>query len=349
MMKVLLDILHPAHAHFFRHAIRLLESAGHEVMITARDKDLTLQLLARFGFPYHVISREAPSRAGLAGELLARDVRLAQVARRWRPDVMASIAGISTALVGFLTRIRNLVFYDTENATLSNLLSYPFATEVITPDCYRRRVLGRHVTYAGYHELAYLHPNRFRPDPSLLEAAGVDPEEPYSVVRFVSWRALHDVGKGGGISAVGRQRLLQVLSERGRVFVTSEDRLPEKLADFEIPVPPDQLHHLLSFARLYVGESSTMASESAILGTPAVYIDPIGTPFTDEQEQRYGLCFNFKPEQLEDLLSCCRDLLERDLKRQPKFQARRERMLADKIDVTDLIIRKLIGERPASD
>jgi predicted glycosyltransferase len=348
-MKVLFDILHPAHAHFFRHAIRLLEADGHEVMITARDKDLTLQLLASFGLPYLVISREAPSRAGLAGELLARDVRLVQVARRWRPDVMASIAGISTALVGFLTRTRNLVFYDTENATLSNLLSYPFATEVITPDCYRRRVLGRHVTYPGYHELAYLHPKRFRPDPSVLEAAGVNPEEPFSVVRFVSWRALHDVGKGRGISADGRQRLLQILSERGRVFVTSEDRLPDKLADFELPVPPDQLHHLLSFARLYVGESSTMASESAILGTPAVYVDPIGTPYTDEQEQRYSLCFNFKPEQLEDLLSCCRDLLVRDLKRQPEFRARTERMLADKIDVTDLIIRKLTDERLASD
>jgi predicted glycosyltransferase len=347
-MKVLFDILHPAHAHFFRHAIRLLEAAGHDVMITARDKDLTLQLLARFGLPYQVISREAPARAGLAGELLARDARLLRIARRWRPDVMASIAGISTAPVGFLTRTRNLIFYDTENATLSNLLSYPFATEVITPDCYRRRVLGRHVTYAGYHELAYLHPKRFRPDPSVLEAAGVDPEEPYSVVRFVSWRAVHDVGKGRGISADGKQRLLEVLSERGRVFVTSEDRLPERLADFEIPVPPDQLHHLLSFARLYVGESSTMASESAILGTPAVYIDPIGTPYTDEQEQRYGLCFNFKPEKQTDLLAYCRDILVRDLRRDPAFQARRVRMLADKIDVTGLIVRKLTGERPSS-
>ena len=47
-------------------------------------------------------------------------------------------------------------------------------------------------SYAGYHELAYLHPNRFRPDPAALDAFGVSPDEPYSIVRFVSWQAVHD-------------------------------------------------------------------------------------------------------------------------------------------------------------
>ena len=37
-MKLLVDMGHPAHVHFFRHAIRELESRGHEVRITARDK-----------------------------------------------------------------------------------------------------------------------------------------------------------------------------------------------------------------------------------------------------------------------------------------------------------------------
>jgi len=309
--------------------------------ITARDKDITLQLLNHLSVPYQVISREASSKAGLAAELLSRDYRLLRIVRRWRPDVMASIAGISTARVGFLTRTRSLIFYDTENATLSNLLSYPFATEVITPDCYRRRVLGRHVTYPCYHELAYLHPNQFTPNPELLREAGIDPAERYSIVRFVSWRALHDARKGGGMSDDNKRSLLQSLRAFGRVLVTSEDPLPDDLAELCLPVPPEQIHHLMSFASLYVGESSTMASESAILGTPAIYIDAVGTPYTDELEHRYHLCSNLRPGQTQELHSLSSAWLSADLKRDPAFQARTRRMLDEKIDVTSLIVRKL--------
>jgi hypothetical protein len=39
-MKVLIDIGHPAHVHFFRNAIRELESKGHAVKVTARDKEV---------------------------------------------------------------------------------------------------------------------------------------------------------------------------------------------------------------------------------------------------------------------------------------------------------------------
>ena len=44
---------------------------------------------------------------------------------------------------------------------------------------------------------------------------------------------------------------------------------------------------------LTIGESATMASESALLGTPAIYMDEIGRGYTDEEE-KYGLVFNFK-------------------------------------------------------
>ena len=38
-MRLLIDMGHPAHVHFFKHAIRVLEGRGHEVKVTARDKD----------------------------------------------------------------------------------------------------------------------------------------------------------------------------------------------------------------------------------------------------------------------------------------------------------------------
>ncbi len=342
-MNVLFDILHPAHVHFFRNAIAELGARGHEVRITARDKDLTLQLLRDYGIHFTCISREARTRKGLAWELASRDLRLARLALHWKTDVMASIGGISTAHAGLLTRTRNLIFYDTENATLSNLLSYPLATEVITPDCYNRRVMGRHVIYPGYHELAYLHPERFTPDPEILRRRGVNPDERFSVVRFVSWQAMHDI-KARGFSLDDKRRLVRELSAFGKVYITSELVLPHDMESHRLPVAPNEIHHLLAFADLFIGESATMASESVILGTPAIYLDRVGRGYTDEQEHRYGLCFNFRPWHVEEAIAKAVKTLSENMKDSPSFRQKVSRMLAEKIDVTAYIVSRILQQ-----
>jgi len=345
-VKVLLDILHPAHVHFFRNAISELESGGHEVIVTARDKDLTLRLLDLYRITYNCISSEAGTKTGLAKELISRNWKMARIIRRGKPDVIASIGGISTAQAGFLTRTRNYIFYDTENATLSNLISYPFATEVVTPECYQGKVRGHHTTYPGYHELAYLHPDRFKANPAILLEHGVNPGEPYSVVRFVSWKALHDV-KAKGFSVEEKVRLTRVLEKYGKVYITSESPLPEEFDRFRLPIPPHQVHHLLAFARLFIGESATMASESCILGTPFIYLDKVGRGYTNEQDNRYGLGFNFRPWEAPDAISKAEEVLSGNMKNNPRLYKAVARMLDEKIDVTKFIVGKLLGENSA--
>ena len=60
-MRVLFDLLHPAHFHLFRHVITTLLESGHEVEIIAREKDCLPQLLARTDWPMHLIPRKKPS------------------------------------------------------------------------------------------------------------------------------------------------------------------------------------------------------------------------------------------------------------------------------------------------
>ena len=164
-MRILIDILHPAHVHFFRHFHDEMAGRGHEVCITARGKDRSLDLLGQFGLPYHHLSDQRAGKAGLAIELAQRTRRLLKVMHEFRPDVMTGIMGPTIALAGAVRRTPAVVFYDTEFAVQTNWFVYPLARSVCTPDCYRGKVRGTHVTYAGYHELAYLHPNRFQPDP----------------------------------------------------------------------------------------------------------------------------------------------------------------------------------------
>lgn len=341
-MKILLDILHPAHVHFFRIAHELLSNSGHEVIVTARDKDLTVRLLELYHIPHTIISTEATGKPGLFNELVSRNLRMTRFAMKERPNVMASIGGISTAQTGFLTRTRNLIFYDTENAKLSNLLSYPFATKVVTPDCYKGWVPGKkHCTYPGYHELAYLHTTRFSPDPEILESYGVNPREPFSVVRFVSWKAMHDV-KARGYSPVDKLRLANTLEKHGKVYITSESPLPYEFEKYRLPLPPHQVHHLLAFANLFIGESATMASESAVLGTPFIYLDVVGRGYTDEQEERYGLGVNFRPWQVDESIEKAERVLGEDFKGSEKFRKGHASMLADKIDVTNFIVERIL-------
>jgi len=330
-MRVLIDILHPAHAHFFRNFYAEMEGRGHEVRIIARDKDRSVELLRAFDLPYQQISQQM-SGAGLAVEMAQRTPRLMKVMRSFKPDVMTGIMGPSIALASALSlrRVPAVVFYDTEFAVQTNRIVYPLAHSVCTPDCYQGQVRGRHLTYAGYHELAYLHPNRFQPDPAVLADFGVSPDVPYSIVRFVSWQAVHD-RRERGLSAKQKRHLVEVLQRRGRVLISSEAPLTADLADLAVRGPVDQIHHLIAQASVVVGESATMSSEAAVLGVPAVFIATTGRGYTDDQERRYGLVGHFTEDQYDMALSAVDEILAEPAQ---AWRAARQRLLDEKIDVT---------------
>ncbi len=336
-MRILVDILHPAHVHFFRHAIDTWRGRGHEIAITLRDKDIARALLQRCGLAYENLGPAGAGLGGLARELLRRHLRLSKVVRRFRPDVMTGIAGISIAHVGSLKRIPSVVFTDTENATLSNRLTFPLATVVCTPACFGRAVRGAtHRTYRGYHELAYLHPQRFTPDASILPAYGVREGEPFVVMRLISWGAAHDVhdrGFGDVREAIRR------LEQYGRVLVSSELDLPSDLAAYQVTARPEQIHHLLAFARLFIGESATMASESAVLGTPAVFVSTSRRGYTDEQGERYDLVHTYSDAATaQEMALADAEAILADAGSQAAWQGKRDRMLAEQVDVTDFIV-----------
>jgi len=332
-MRILIDILHPAHVHFFRNFRAEMTDRGHEVCITARDKDRSVELLQAFGLPYQQISRQK-SGAGLAVEMAQRTPRLMKIMRRFRPDVMTGIMGPSIALAGAVRRVPAVVFYDTEFARQTNRIVYPLAYSVCTPDSYQGKVPGRHLQYAGYHELAYLHPNRFQPDPAVLGDFGISPGEPYSIVRFVSWQAVHD-RKERGLTAGQKLRLIDVLQRHGRVLISSESPLEGPLADLAVRGRVEQIHHLIAHARLVVGESATMSSEAAVLGVPAVFIATTGRGYTDDEERRFGLVRHFTEDRYDMALSAVEEILA-----QPAvtWRTARHRLLEEKIDVTAWMI-----------
>jgi uncharacterized protein len=330
-MKALIDINHPAHAHFFRVPIEILKHHGWDVVVTSRDKEMTCELLAASGVRHECLS--AASGGGIVGlgrELLQRDYRLWRLVRRERPQVLTAIGGTFVAHVGVLSRTPSLVFYDTENARMQNAITYPFVHRLCVPECYEGWV-PRGVTerYAGYHELSYLHPEHFTPDRGIAEANGLDPGRPTFFIRVVAWTANHDIAEQGWTEALLRS-VVERLEQQGRVLISSERPLPAELMSRHYAGRREEVHHVLAFCRGFIGESATMASECAVLGVPAVYAANTGRGYTNEQESRYGLVRNVRKLDAASIEAAVGWLLATEPE---DMRMRRVRLLTEKLDV----------------
>ena len=333
-MKILFDITHPAHLHFFKNVINKLHDEGHEVILTGRDKDILINLAEIYGMDIIVFGKAKNGILNLFKELIYRKWKLFKIIRKFKPDVMMAIAGTYIGMLGWLTRTPAYVFYDTEHATLSNVMTYPFAKCVYVPQCYRKKIRWRHERYNGYHELAYLHPDYFTPDISVLNEISIKENETFTVVRFVGWGAHHDIGLKG-FTLENKKKAIEVLSQFGKVFISCEGKLPAELEKYRLTLDVTKIHSLMAYASLVFGESATMCSEAAVLGVPSVYVDPIGRGYTDEQEKNYGLVSNFTSENQNDAIKRGGNILE-NYDRQ-YWKQKGKQLICDKIDVTQMI------------
>ena len=337
-MRLLFDVLHPAHVHFFRHLAETTRDAGGEVYFTAREKDVTIELLEAFDLPYEVLTRIGGGMVGLAREMAVRTVRLTRRVRSFKPDLLMGIMGPVIAPVGRITGVPSWVYYDTETAKLTNVYAYRLAHRVYLPEAYHGAAPSSARRYPGFHELAYLHPDRFQVDPSIRREVGVGPDEPFAVVRIVSWEASHDVGDTGFSDA---SAFVRRLSERIRVVVTGERGVPDDLRKFALNMPPHRIHHLLAEADLYVGEGATMGAEAAILGTPAVFVHTARLGYMQELEDRWSLLWNTSSQA--DAERHAHGVLDDLAATRALWAGRRAEMLKSRIDVGAWMVDEVRG------
>ncbi len=327
-MRLLVDILHPAHVHFFRPIAEDLLAQGGEVLFAAREKEVAVDLLRAHHLPFETLSGIGGGFGGLVWEFGVRLARFLPLARRFRPDVLAGIMGPVIAPAGRILGVPSVVFYDTETAKLTNSYAFPLATRVATPEAWSGSSFANQVRYPGYQELAYLHPSRFTPDPEIGKELGLGQDEPFALLRLVSFEASHDLGDRGFHDRVG---FVKDLASRIRVFVSAERGAPEALRPYALPTRPERLHHVLAAAAFYVGEGATTAVEAAVLGTPSVFVHTARLGYMQELEKRYRLLWNL-PRQ-EEAASLCREWAADPEGTAREFAERRRLMLAERIDV----------------
>lgn len=337
-MTILIDIGHPAHVHYFRNFYRLMTAGGHHILFTARKKEVSHELLQSYDIPF---TSRGTGKNSMQGKLLylpRANFILWRVARKHKPDVFMSFSSPYAAQVSKLFGKPHIALDDTEHAKLGQLMYRPFTDIILSPSCYKGEKASKQFFFHSYMELCYLHPNRFMPDENIHTLLGIEKGQPYVVLRFVSWNATHDSGHSG-MSLENKRKAVRLLSQYAQVFISSEAPLPKDLEPYKISIPPDRIHDVLGGASLFMGESATMASESAMLGTPAIYLDNDGRGYTDELEKNYQLVFNFtesEDDQQKAIHKAEALLKKADLKEISR--ARRQRMLADKIDPTAFLV-----------
>ena len=341
-MRVLFDIGHPAHVHLFRHVIVRLWRDGHEVLVTASEKDIATQLLREFGIPYVSLGRPGAGMGEKGARLALSVLKLLRIANAFRPDVLVAAFPVRVGPVAWALRKPCIGLDDTEHGKLERRLYMPFVTTLLTPECYALDLGPKQVRYKGYHELAYLHPKYFTPDPSVLAAEGLSEGTPFAVVRFVSWQAAHDVGQGG-FSREGRLRLVSELSRHGRVLVSAEKGIDPELAEYAFRAPPHLIHHFLYYASVCVTEGATMASECAALGTPAVYMNSLPSGSLNEQQERYGLVFNHHNRQDEDsAIEIAATVMSGQVAQRQEWRDRGARLVDEHLDVTEYLVETML-------
>ena len=156
-------------------------------------------------------------------------------------------------------------------------------------------------------------------------------------MRFSGLSAHHDIGIRGINNEIAR-KLIGIMEPHGRVYITSERPLSPELDKYRIAINPLDIHHVMAFADLYIGDSQTMAAEAGVLGVPFVrfndFVGRIG--YLAELEDKYKLGFGIKPDNEEKLYDTVENLLTME-NRKEVFQARRQEMLSRSINFADFL------------
>jgi predicted glycosyltransferase len=333
-VNILFDIGHPKDVNVFKNVIWKLQERGHEIKIVARAKENTKRVLEEYGFEYDVC-KYYKSMSGKAVGILMNDLWLYKQVKIFKPDLFVSPGSPYSAHVSRLFKKSHIAFSDTEIAGLVIKLTFPFTDRIYTSRSFYLDLGPKQERFDGYYELAYLHPKYFTPNKEVLKKYQLDGN--YIILRLSALSSHHDIN-ATGLNFKTEEELreyINQLKKYGRVVISSETIQWQTIKDHQLRIDPKDLHDLISFSSLCIGEGATMASEAAILGVPSIYVSNTQRGYLNELEEKYGLVYTISDSKL--ALDKAISLLKKDELRK-EWQSKRTKMLEEKIDVVEFIV-----------
>jgi uncharacterized protein len=339
-MNILIDIGHPGHVHLLRNLYYELEQKGHSITVTVKDIEIAKQLLDYYKIAYINLGKKQDSLLGKAFSQIEYNYQVLKIVLRKKIDLGVG-SSATLAQISRITKMKSIILDDDDDDVqpLFVKFGHTFSDTILSPIALKghRKNLSS-LFYDGFHELSYLHPNLFNPDIKVLQELGLKEEDTFFVMRFNVFKAHHDIGITG-LNLQQKLELVKLLEPYGKIFITTEREIESELQKYKLPVSPEKIHSLLYYATMLLGDSQTMSSEAAVLGTPSIRCnDLVGKiAYLEEEEHKYGLTFGYRPIHFNELLVKLEILLHNtNLKKE--WQYKRQKMLSDKIDVTAFLV-----------
>jgi len=336
--KIVFILWTSAHFHFFKNIIiELSKQKDIKIYILARRFRNIEKLFNEDRLAYHIIALQYDNFFLKILENILSIFRILFKVLILNPDLIVGCGSVGGAAASFALRIPSIMFEDDEVTYFQQTFYIPFTSYIIIPEKFRKSFGKKEIRLLGYKELAYLHPNWFKPDKNILGEYGLTMQERYIVIRLNTWDAYHDIGQQG-ISYDSINDLIQTFSRYGKVLISTERDLPEQYSDF-LMHDPTHIHHILSYASLLFSDTQTMATEGAVLGIPVVrtnsFVGENDMSNFIELEQDYGLIFNVRS--FEEAKTKAVELLQQKGIKEI-WRKKRKKLLQNKIDVSRFLI-----------
>ena len=267
-MRVLIDIGHPSHVHYYRNFINIMQEKGHEFLVAARDKDITHTLLKIYNIPFVDKGLGSISLLGKIKIAFKWDKLLYNLSKEFKPDFYLSFASPYAAQVSKIFGKPHITFDDTDHANLNHKMYVPFTDTIFTPEKYLKDFGNKQIRLKSTAKLFYLHKNYFTPNPDIYKYLKISFDTKFVLLRFVALNAIHDKNEKG-ISLEVKLGLAKELSKKYKVFISSEHKLTEELRQYQINIPYEMMHDVLYYAEMIIGDSG-MSSEAIALGTKSI-------------------------------------------------------------------------------
>jgi predicted glycosyltransferase len=293
--RIIFEITHPKHYHQFKNLIKELKDDNY-ILVLARNKDVVLDLLEDLDVPvqtYDLFGINLLAKLLLVPRLL---LRYRKVYKLFKPDLIISRSSAYSAFVCRFMKSKTVIFPDSEVVVLTRKFVAPMSDLIITPQNYSVNYGDKHHRVSGFFEESYLGPDYFVPNENIFKKALGETKEKIFFLRFVSWQANHDVNQFG-FNLEQKIMLVDFLSGFGKVLISSEKATEKELEPYRIGISPRDIHHILSRAWLYIGDSQSMATEAALLGVPSLrYNSFVGENDMSnfiKLEKEHDLLYNF--------------------------------------------------------
>lgn len=286
---VWVDVLTPKQALLFSKLISFLSKRNYKAIVTTRSYDYTVDILKTYKISHVSIGKYGGG--SLSGKLkasISRQLKMIDflLSLPSLPDISISFSSPDSTRVAFGLGIPVITLTDSPHSKFVNKITLPLSSAVVAPECVgdglRRYLVSDTLLYTfdGVFEAAWI--RGFKPNPQRLIAFGLEPFR-YTIIRLEEKKAAYyplRVCEHTRLTPIIKGMLEYskvVLYPRytdQREFITR--RFQSFIANSRLVVPSRgvEVQSLEYYARLVITGGSSMAHESALLGTPSISTFP---------------------------------------------------------------------------